>query len=78
MTIKVNIIKTAVGYNFRNSESGKLIGTVHEGKNKPGIYVWETFGEGGFDSLAKCVNFLKLELMTRAERLGCDIEFINL
>lgn len=78
MTIKVNIIKTADGYNFRNAESGKLIGTVHEGKNKPGVYVWESFGEGGFSSLAKCVNFLKLELTDRAEKLGCDIEFNNL
>ena len=37
MTIKVNIIKTADGYNFRNAESGKLIGTIHEARIKQNI-----------------------------------------
>ena len=78
MTIKVTIIKTADGYNFRNAESGKLIGTIHEARIKQNIYTWETFGEHGLDRLAKCINFIKLELLIRAERLGCDIEFINL
>lgn len=76
MTIKVNIEIKGVNYYFSNAETGKLIGTIREGKNKPGIYVWESFDEGGFTSLAKCVNYLKLELMTRAEQLGCDIKFI--
>lgn len=78
MTIKINIIKTADGYNFRNTESGKLVGTVHKGRNKQGIYVWETFEAYGFNTLNKCLNFLKLELTTRAEQLGCDIEFIDI
>ena len=40
MTIKVNIINTADGYNFRNVESGKLIGTVHASKNKDYAHYW--------------------------------------
>lgn len=76
-TIKIEIIKTRNGYNFRNMESRKLVGTIHEGKNKPGIYRWETFGQFGFSTLAKSVNFIKLELMNRAEQLCCEIEFVN-
>lgn len=78
MTIKINIESKGVNYYFRNAESGKLIGTIHEARIKQNIYVWETFGEHGLDSLAKCINFLKLEFLTQAERLGCDIEFIHL
>ena len=76
--IKIEIIKTSRGFNFRNAQSRKLVGTVNEGQNKPDIYLWETFGEYGFNTLNRSLNFLKLELTTRAERLGEEIEFINI
>lgn len=78
MTIKINVIKTADGYNFRNTKNDKLVGTVHKGRNKQDIYVWKSFEASGFNTLNRCLNFLKLELTTRAEQLGCDIEFINI
>ena len=77
MTIKVNIINTADGYNFRNAESGKLIGTIHEGRNKPNAYMWETFGDTGWGNPGQALYTLKEVLSQRASNLGCDIEFIN-
>lgn len=81
MTIKVNIIKTADGYNYRNADknSNKLIGTIHEGRNKPGIYLGETFGDTtGFGSLEQTHYTLQKILAQRAVNLGCEIEFYEI
>lgn len=77
MIIKANIIKTADGYYFRNAESDKLIGTIHEGRTTT-QYRWETFGDAGWGDLKQALYTLKEVLAQRAANLGCDIEFINI
>ncbi len=78
MTIKIDIIKTEIGYNYRNSESRKLIGTIKEGRDKPGIYFWGSFGMGGWASLEQAHSELQYILSRKASELGVEIEFTNI
>ena len=78
MKVIVNIITTKYGLNLREAESNKLIGTVNEGRNKPGIYLWETFGDAGWASLEQALYTIKEVLSQRAANLGLDIEFKNI
>ncbi len=77
MEIKINIIKTVKGYNYRNAESGKLVGTVNEGRNKPGVYFWELPSDHGFTTEEKAHKELQEALTERAENLGIEITFTN-
>lgn len=78
MKIKINIIKTETGYDFRNAESGIITAFIREGRNKPGIYLWHiTYGEYGFDNIEQAIYTVKEILSQRAANLGCEIEFIN-
>ncbi len=78
MAIKVDIIKAEIGYNYRNSESRKLIGTIKEGRNKPGIFHWKSFGRYGWAALEQAIYELQHTLSQKASELGEEIEFINI
>ena len=80
MTLKIDIIKTGNGYNYRNADTRKLVGTIKEGRNKPGVFLWETFGDYGFVSgLEQAEHELKHTLSQRANDLGIyDIEYTNI
>lgn len=79
MTLKVNIIKTADGYNYRNADkdSNKLIGTVHKSANKAEMYYVETYDhyDALFGTLEQSHKALQQILAKRAANLGMDIEF---
>lgn len=76
--IKIEIIKTSRGWNYRNSESRSLVGTINETHNKPDIYLWECNTNGGFTTKEKAESELKKELTKHANWLGEEIEFINI
>lgn len=83
MTIKINIIKTTDGYEFRNSGlwDYPVVAAIREGRNKPGIYLWKIIDEDkwGFHNLAGAMGRVKANLtLIAADILGCDIEFINI
>ena len=77
MTIKIDIIKTERGYNYRNSESGKLVGTVNEGRNKPGVFLWELPCDHGWADEKRAHYMLQQLLGQRASDLGVEITFSN-
>ena len=77
MEIIINIIKTERGYNYRNAESGKLVATVNEGRNKPGVYYWELPCEHGWGNEAQAHYQLQEVLRQRADNLGIGINFNN-
>lgn len=79
MTIKINITQTENGYGYLNADSKKVIATIKEGRNKPGIYLWQIFnGEYGFESLQQATFMVRELLAQQALELGCEIEFINI
>ncbi len=78
MAIKVDIIKTSRGYNYRNSESRRLVGAINESVNKPGVFGFDTFGAFGFDTEEGCHKRLQEALRKHADQLGEEIEFINI
>lgn len=77
MEIKINIIKTERGYNYRNAESGKLVATVNEGRNKPGIFLWELPCDHGWAAEKQAHYELQEVLRQRADNLGVEITFTN-
>lgn len=76
MTISIEIIKTADGYKFHDTGSLKLVGTIHESKNRDYAYFWESFGEIGKRTPDQAMKELKNILIRRASNLGCKIRFI--
>lgn len=79
MTIKIYITQTGSGYGYLNADSKKVIATIKEGRNKPGIYLWRIVnGEWGFTNLEQAHYMVRELLSQQAANLGCDIEFINI
>lgn len=77
MTIKINIIKTADGYEFRNAETGKLLGTVRQGRNTTKWH-WIIPGDYGCGSEEQALYEIKETLAQRAAYLGLETRFINI
>lgn len=76
--IKIEIIKTSRGWNYRNSESRSLVGAINETHNKPGIYLYDTYGAWGFTTEEKAHEEIRKALTQKAKELGEGIEFINI
>ncbi len=55
----------------------ELVGTVNEGRNKPGIYLWELPSDYGFTTEEKAHKELQEALTERADNLGLEITFTN-
>ena len=65
MAIKIEIIRTDIGDMYRNKATQQSVGMVTEGKNKPGVYLWEAYGSfWGYTTKKKHTKLFRKYLQT--------------